>query len=226
MNTCSYCKVCACCEGQRDKLPKGCPSFSPGVDAVEENYGDAGTKHFMRQASLVEKEGYGVATRVEEVLNLILKMQYKEVGFAFCIGLKKEMEIINKIYSGNGFNIHAVGCKCGMISKDILGPRDEYWISSCGYKNSGYEGMCNPVGQAAYLNACKTEFNVVLGLCVGHDTLFIKHSTAPMTILAVKDRVTGHSPLTPVYLTDSYYNRLLTRPKAAPAAQQDEATEE
>jgi uncharacterized metal-binding protein len=48
----------------------------------------------------------------------------------------------------------------------------------------------------------------LLGLCVGHDSLFFKYADAPVTVLAVKDRVTGHNPLAAVYLMDSYYSRL------------------
>jgi len=44
---------------------------------------------------------------------------------------------------------------------------------------------------------------------VGHDTLFIKHVEAPITILAVKDRITGHSPLAPIYISEGYYNSKL-----------------
>jgi uncharacterized metal-binding protein len=36
--------------------------------------------------------------------------------------------------------------------------------------------------------------NVIIGLCVGHDSLFIRHSAAPVTYLVVKDRVHGHNP--------------------------------
>ena len=71
------------------------------------------------------------------------------------------------------------------------------------------EPMCNPVYQAKLLNAEKTELNVLLGLCVGHDSLFFKYADAFTTVLAVKDRVTGHNPLAPVYLSGSYYGKLL-----------------
>ena len=47
-----------------------------------------------------------------------------------------------------------------------------------------------------------------MGLCVGHDTLFIKHVKSPTTVLAVKDRVLGHNPLAALYLSDSYYRRV------------------
>jgi len=45
-------------------------------------------------------------------------------------------------------------------------------------------------------------------LCVGHDSLFFKHAEAPTTVLAVKDRVTGHNPLAAIYLSDSYYRKI------------------
>ncbi len=71
------------------------------------------------------------------------------------------------------------------------------------------EAMCNPIYQAKLFNHEKTEFNVLLGLCVGHDSLFFKYAEAPTTVLAVKDRVTGHNPLAAIYLTDSYYQKIM-----------------
>ena len=54
----------------------------------------------------------------------------------------------------------------------------------------------------------KTDFNILLGLCVGHDSLFFKYAEAPCTVLAVKDRVFGHNPLAAIYNIDSYYRYL------------------
>ena len=39
---------------------------------------------------------------------------------------------------------------------------------------------------------------------MGHDSLFIKHSAAPVTVLAAKDRVLGHNPPAALYLADGY----------------------
>jgi len=58
------------------------------------------------------------------------------------------------------------------------------------------------------LNREKTEFNILLGLCVGHDSLFFKYSEALCTVLAVKDRLLGHNPLAAVYTLDTYYRAL------------------
>ena len=68
--------------------------------------------------------------------------------------------------------------------------------------------MCNPLLQAEILNQEKTDLNIVLGLCVGHDALFLKKAEAFSTVLAAKDRVTGHNPLAAVYTVHSYYQKL------------------
>ncbi len=68
--------------------------------------------------------------------------------------------------------------------------------------------MCNPIYQAKIVNDQKVDFNILMGLCVGHDSLVLKYIDAPVTILAVKDRLMGHNPLAAVYNLDSYYSYL------------------
>lgn len=70
------------------------------------------------------------------------------------------------------------------------------------------EAMCNPIFQAKLLNHEKTDFNILLGLCVGHDSLFFKYAEALTTVLAVKDSVTGHNPMAAIYLSNSYYRKI------------------
>ena len=53
-----------------------------------------------------------------------------------------------------------------------------------------------------------TDLNVVVGLCVGHDTLFFRYSAAPVTTLIVKDRVLGHNSAAALYTSSSYYDKL------------------
>ncbi len=62
------------------------------------------------------------------------------------------------------------------------------------------------------MNRAKTDMNVIVGLCVGHDMLFVKYSDAPVTTLVVKDRVTGHNPVSVLYGQKFYYKRLRTQP--------------
>ena len=70
--------------------------------------------------------------------------------------------------------------------------------------------MCNPLLQAELMNRSQVDFNILLGLCVGHDTLALRHLEAPATVLAVKDRMLGHNPLAAVQCSDSYFNYLKT----------------
>jgi len=132
------------------------------------------------------------------------KMAYKRLGIAFCIGLRKEAGVVEKVFSAAGFDVISVVCKVGGISKEQIGVAKEQQIDP-----KAEEAMCNPVSQAMVLNRAKTHFNVLLGLCVGHDSLFFKYAEAPCTVLAVKDRLLGHNPLAAIYNIDHYYRCLV-----------------
>ena len=73
-------------------------------------------------------------------------------------------------------------------------------------KGAHPETMCNPILQARVLNREKTDLNIAIGLCVGHDALFSKYSDAPVTTLIAKDRVLGHNPVAALY--SGYYKKL------------------
>ena len=88
------------------------------------------------------------------------------------------------------------------MPKSSIGLTDADTLSGC-----ANEVMCNPIGQALLMNQEQTQFNILLGLCVGHDTLALKYLEAPVTVLAVKDRVAGHNPLAPIYVANSYYKK-------------------
>jgi uncharacterized metal-binding protein len=128
---------------------------------------------------------------------------FTKLGLAFCVGLRKEAMEINRIFESSGFEVSSVACKTGARPKEELGIKDAEKVHP-----GQFEAMCNPAAQAMLLNKAKTELNVLLGLCVGHDTLFIKYSEAPITVLAVKDRVTGHNPLAAIYAAHYFESKL------------------
>jgi uncharacterized metal-binding protein len=130
-------------------------------------------------------------------------MGYQRLGLAFCIGLAREAAAVAGIFEAQGFEVASVLCKTGRVEKERIGLNDSEKI----YQGTA-ESMCNPILQAKLLNKAETDMNVLLGLCVGHDSLFFKYAQAPTTVLAVKDRVTGHNPLAAVYLAESYYRKL------------------
>ncbi len=209
MYSCAMCSTRSCRTGELDKTPLNCPCKEEEQEKAKELYTDEENKKLAYCSALTEAEGYCKKTRLEEIIDFAKKCGYKKLGLAFCIGLAKEANIFSKILMYNGFEVHSIVCKNGSIPKEYLGIKENEKIHP-----DTYEPMCNPIGQATFLNKSQTELNIILGLCVGHDSLFIKYSAAPVTVFAVKDRVLAHNPLGALYLSDSYYkNKLYTKQK-------------
>ena len=123
------------------------------------------------------------------------------------MGLATEARAAQEIFTAHGFEVYTVCCKAGSIPKEAVGLADSDKVTP-----GHYEALCNPVGQAALLAAAGTQLNVVVGLCVGHDSLFFMHSKAPATVLVAKDRVLGHNPVAALYTSSTYYSRLKQKP--------------
>ena len=86
------------------------------------------------------------------------------------------------------------------------------------------ETMCSPIVQAEILNDAGCDLNILMGLCVGHDSLFFKHAKAFTTVFVVKDRLLGHNPIAALYQSSVYYRRLLAEePKTSFLAPSGEA---
>jgi len=196
------------------------PSFCPTVNHAEifkkalDEFKDPALLEFAKQASIQEGEGYAdrelgyaqtkpLKPRILEIIEFAKKMKYQRLGFVFCIGLRKEGKAVESILTSHGFEVVSALCKAGRTPKEELGVRDDQKI-----RIGEFESMCNPIAQAFILNESKTEFNIMMGLCVGHDSLFLKYAEAPCTVFAVKDRLLGHNPLAAIYNIDSYYRSL------------------
>lgn len=163
---------------------------------------DAENQHITVASATVESAGYGHWTRVEEIMQFAKRMGYHRIGIATCVGLLEESRIFARILRKNGFDVYGVGCKVGSMDKVSVGIPEEVT------ENTGCV-MCNPILQAKLLNKAKTELNVVVGLCVGHDSLFYKYAEATTTTLVTKDRVMAHNPVGALYQSRFYYRRLL-----------------
>ncbi len=202
----------------RGKRPTAGPTLT-AKDLAEEAgkllKADRNVEEFARLSCIQESEGYGfkeqgyakvrpIKPRIVEVVEFARKLGVTRLGLAFCVGLRKEAAVVHEIFETNGFEVVSVICKAGRAPKDLLGlTQDQQVDPTC-----ERETMCHPVLQALVLNRHQTGLNVLLGLCVGHDSLLLRHSEAMCTVLAVKDRLLGHNPLVPVYEYDSYYRYL------------------
>ena len=203
---CAICRVQACSEEPSSRSHPGLCPVTEDPEALSEArqaYEDRGTRRLAQAAARTESAGYCEEPRVEEIMSFARRLDVSKLGIANCIGLMREARLLQEILEANGFEVYSVCCKVGSIPKEEIGLADEEKI-----RPGQFEALCNPIGQAKLLNEAGTGLNIVVGLCVGHDSLFFRHSEAPVTVLVAKDRVTGHNPAAALYTSHSYYSRL------------------
>jgi len=104
--------------------------------------------------------------RILEIAEFAERMRYRRLGLVFCAGLVREGKLVADFLRSRGVEIVSAICKVGQVPKETIGIADDQKIAI-----GRHESMCNPISQAMLMNAARTEFNVLLGLCVGHDSL-------------------------------------------------------
>ncbi|KPJ58308.1 MAG: metal-binding protein, partial [Deltaproteobacteria bacterium DG_8] len=180
---CSTCPVQErICLQEKGKGPQSCPTINMGeaIESALKRYDDPEIARFARAASIQEAECYfdrhtrpfkvlPIKTRVEEIAEFAERMGYKRLGLAFCGGVMSEASILTSILKNYGFEVISVVCKVGRVPKERIGLRAGEKILK-----DQFEVMCNPIAQAEVLNQACTDFNIMMGLCVGHDALFLK----------------------------------------------------
>ena len=204
MTSCAKCAAQACYSGQLTAAPSNCPMKTTDVTDTRDIYADPSIREMARVSALIEATGYLRWTRVEETIEFARRMGYTRLGLAFCVGLRREAAMLTQIFEANGLEVVSVACKAGSIPKEEIGITDQEKV-----RPGSHEAMCNPVGQARVMNSRETHLNVIFGLCVGHDTLFIKFSQAPVTCLVAKDRALAHNPIGAIYGSQGYFRKAL-----------------
>ena len=199
--TCASCTIHACSGPDHSSMPANCPMRDGEI--MEESlkaYGEEENHKFYVTCSALEAEGYCKWPRLKETVELCRRMGYRRIGLAFCRGLRREAKVVADLLRSRGFEVVSVICKTGGISKETAGLSEEQKVHP-----GQFEPMCNPIAQAKLLNDQHTEFNIALGLCVGHDSLFYKYSDALVTTLVAKDRVLAHNPCGAIYCAEGYF---------------------
>jgi len=179
---CALCKTKLC-----DSEGKNCYGENNSIDSIIDN-------ESIKISSDMETEFSMQLTRVEELIMYCKRRNYKKIGIAFCVGLSNEVLTLVKILRSKGFKTYSACCKIGGISKQEIGIK---------HADIKHDAICNPHLQAQILNESQTDFNIIFGLCIGHDAEFTQSSKAPVSTLVVKDRVLAHNPIGALY--SNYY---------------------
>jgi uncharacterized metal-binding protein len=205
--TCFKCdSISQCTIGRPNKELDNCPmQVSPEITkkALELYKNDDFLQRSTNVASIVEAQGYMHWPRLKDTIEYAKGMGFKKLGIASCVALQKEMELTTKILQDYGFEVCSVCCKTGSIQKSKVGiPKEYTMVSKTGYPIGLI--TCNPVAQALLLNKAKTDMNLIVGLCVGHDINFTRLSDAPVTTFIAKDRTNPHNPVAVLF---SHYGK-------------------
>ena len=213
--TCIDCEAYKCRYPEaKQSPPRDCPRKNyPRLlkQTIEKSRNDPSVRKINIACEEVLKRGHDSLgynwTRVRELIEYARVSGYKRIGIAGCIGLIEESKIIGKILIQAGFQVSLVSCMAGGAPRSKFGLKER--------KGGSSHIACNPLMQAEVLNHEKTDLNVMVGLCLGHDILFIKNSKADVTPFIVKDRVTGHNPAAVLYTSKTYYKKKLSNPSGS-----------
>jgi uncharacterized metal-binding protein len=184
-----------CCRC-RDRVCLRGENCHQGASGVTDG-GSAVVRRMLEAAADIALEGERQLCRLSELVYFCLEMRYERVGIAFCIDLLEPAEILADVLR-RFFEVVPVCCKVGGAE-----------LSHPGAGRSAVQpdgGLaCNPLEQARVLNLRETRLNVIVGLCVGADSVFASASEAPVTTLFVKDKSLANNPIGALY--SEYYLR-------------------
>jgi len=90
------------------------------------------------------------------------------VGIACCIGSIETARTVTEAIESQGMKTALVTCKLGGLTVSSVNRDGE----PCEHPG------CNPIAQARILNELDVPVVVLVGLCIGHDMIFIKHCKA------------------------------------------------
>jgi uncharacterized metal-binding protein len=176
---CTHCGPHAC----QDLME--CKSVLFDRNEALNKYQEADAQNTVQAAAeLVDGGRAGTLNRLEEILEFSASQGYNHLGLAYCYGMLSDARLISDHIRKAGFKVSAVSCTTGGLAQDQVNNA-----------SSIHKVSCNPLGQAMQLNAEKTQLNLAVGLCLGHDMILQNQLEAPVTTLVVKDRTSEHNPI-------------------------------
>ena len=190
---CHQCPTIECFDGYPKGLPAYCQAnkFLEVIEATKKEYFKPEELQIHLATRKLSTRGLSRWPRVQEAIEFARELGVSKVGVAFCVAMFAEAREFAKLLSMAGLEVISVNCFVGAVPAAETGIPEELRVE---YAFGETDLTCNPLAQAEILNREHTELNFLVGLCMGHDTLFIMHSKAPVTCMTVKDRAVGNNP--------------------------------
>jgi len=128
------------------------------------------------RAALVEAEGYCEWTRLREIAEYSKKLGIERIGVGHCDDMVREAHLTAKY-----------------LESQKLSPMLPPTASDC-----------DPIEQVEFFAQNETQANVIAGMCVAHEALFISASKTPVISLVARDVRLQHNPVAALYTSGSY----------------------
>lgn len=172
---CAKCHCFACRAGRPDAAPDDCPMLGQ-FPPFEKLYSNKESRKLAFHSARVEALGYCRWTRLREIAEFAERVGYKRMGLGYCPDMTREAVLAAEYFRDT------------MLDVRLPPQRFE----------------CDPSGQAGLLADEGTQLNVIAGMCVSHEAIFVRASRAPVTCLVARDERFRHNPVAALYTFESY----------------------
>jgi uncharacterized metal-binding protein len=144
--------------------------------AFEQLYHSTELTENAYHAALVEAEGYCEWTRIREIAEYAKKLGVEQIGIAHCVDMSREANLAAEYLESRSL-------------LPLLPPLPT---------------TCDPLRQVEFFSTHGTELNVIAGMCVAHEALYISASEKPVISLVARDLRLRHNPVAALYTSASY----------------------
>lgn len=172
---CSSCKSFICDKGRTDSPTEDCPMHGD-FPAFEDLYQSREQRESAYHAAVVEAEGYCEWTRIREIAEFAKKLGILRLGIGHCVDMRREATLASRYLEERSLQA-------------LLQP-----------PSSG----CDPLGQVEFFAEHSTQLNVICGMSVDHEAMFIAASKKPVVALVARDVRLRHNPVAALYTSGSY----------------------
>lgn len=172
---CAECKGFYCRGGHTEASPDECP-MRGDFPAYENLYREEEARHLLAQSARVESKGYCRWTRLQELREFSSLMGYRRIGLAHCPDMGREAGRV-------GWALREMGLDPILPSQD---------------------SAQDPITQSEFFSDRDTELNVLAGMCVSHEAIFLRATHAPTVSLIARDTRLHHNPAAGLYTSRSY----------------------
>ncbi|SDP84157.1 DUF1847 domain-containing protein [Desulforhopalus singaporensis] len=152
------------------KMPSYCVAntYLEEIEAAKREYRKDENIRLYSAACEVGAVNDGFRPRIEEALHFAKQLNCTRVGLAACAAFENETRILKSLFRKEGIQVFCTNCPIGGVTAEERGlPQLAEYINSA----------CNPIAQAKILNRERTELNFIVGLCMGHDMVYVKIQT-------------------------------------------------